>query len=269
MGIENSLKYNKAINKSLIKAASPLLDFGISTFAHFQFFKDGSTYRISTDLGWSDVYFNNNFHTHPNGYHKDIRQSCQTHDLHYCLWTRDPSNEIYAALKDNNIWNGITICERTDDALVGWSFGSTVQNEGVIDFYVSNLNLLKHFILYFKSTSPELVSTKDSNKLYKISNGIDLAAEANEIRCIIYDFFSKTNITRYNVDSDKGLYFSKREFECLYHLSMGKCTKQVGHTLNISKRTVESHMINMKLRFGVNSKFDLIAIFMDKVFKWV
>jgi DNA-binding CsgD family transcriptional regulator len=51
---------------------------------------------------------------------------------------------------------------------------------------------------------------------------------------------------------------SKRETECLFHLLEGKSNKQVAKLLNISVRTVEDYLNNVKNKLGCFSKEELI-----------
>ncbi len=57
-------------------------------------------------------------------------------------------------------------------------------------------------------------------------------------------------------------YLSKRESECLRLTVRGKSAKQIAIELEISRRTVEEYLNNIKLKLGVFSKSELI----DKVF---
>jgi DNA-binding CsgD family transcriptional regulator len=48
-----------------------------------------------------------------------------------------------------------------------------------------------------------------------------------------------------------------RENECLYYLLAGKSAKQTAAILNISQRTVEFHLDNIKLKAGCRTKIEL------------
>ena len=50
------------------------------------------------------------------------------------------------------------------------------------------------------------------------------------------------------------VYFTKREAETLFHLLKGKTIPEVGKSLNLSARTIEFYVKNMKLKVGVKSK---------------
>ena len=62
------------------------------------------------------------------------------------------------------------------------------------------------------------------------------------------------------------IYFSKREAECMVYLLKGKSIKAVAKRLNLSPRTVEYYIENMKKKLDCKTKFDLIDLVMDSEF---
>lgn len=56
-------------------------------------------------------------------------------------------------------------------------------------------------------------------------------------------------------------YLTKRELEVLSHLTRGKTAKEIGHRLNISFRTVQHHIENIKSKTNSLSKSELIDKF--------
>ena len=57
--------------------------------------------------------------------------------------------------------------------------------------------------------------------------------------------------------------FSNRETEVLQQLVRGKSAKQIADCLYISKRTVEHHIENMKIKAQCSSKYELIELYGD------
>jgi len=55
-------------------------------------------------------------------------------------------------------------------------------------------------------------------------------------------------------------YISTREYQCLKHLVRGKTMRQIGQILNLSTRTIESYIENVKLKLNVSSKSQLIDV---------
>lgn len=52
--------------------------------------------------------------------------------------------------------------------------------------------------------------------------------------------------------------FSKREMECIFYLLRGKTTKQTSEILNLSKRTVDYYIENIKNKAGCRTKSELL-----------
>ncbi len=61
------------------------------------------------------------------------------------------------------------------------------------------------------------------------------------------------------------VFFSKREEEVLTYLVRGKTAKEIGLLLYISKRTVERHLENIKLKANCKTKSELIDKFIDQL----
>jgi DNA-binding CsgD family transcriptional regulator len=72
----------------------------------------------------------------------------------------------------------------------------------------------------------------------------------NKRKLKIYDLGSKYG----------GLYFTKREAECMMWLLKGKTINGVAAALNLSPRTVEYYIKNMKIKIGCRTKFELIDL---------
>ncbi len=57
----------------------------------------------------------------------------------------------------------------------------------------------------------------------------------------------------------KPIELTAREQECLTYLIAGKSAKQTGAILNISQRTVEFHLDNVKVKVGCRTKLELLG----------
>lgn len=56
---------------------------------------------------------------------------------------------------------------------------------------------------------------------------------------------------------------TSREIECLRHLSQGLSARETAERLHISRRTVEKHLDNVKLKFNCHKKVELMRILID------
>lgn len=66
-------------------------------------------------------------------------------------------------------------------------------------------------------------------------------------------------LARYELGAKyNGIYFTRREAECMVELLKGKTLSSVATILGISKRTIEFYLKNMKIKVGCRTKFELI-----------
>lgn len=57
-----------------------------------------------------------------------------------------------------------------------------------------------------------------------------------------------------------GIYLTPRERDCLCALASGRTVKTVARELNLSHRTVEFYLKNLKAKFGCANKGELLAL---------
>jgi DNA-binding CsgD family transcriptional regulator len=57
-----------------------------------------------------------------------------------------------------------------------------------------------------------------------------------------------------------GIYLTPRECDCLHALASGRTVKTVARELELSHRTVEFYLKNLKTKFGCASKCELLAL---------
>ncbi len=75
----------------------------------------------------------------------------------------------------------------------------------------------------------------------------------------------KTNKIRMNFKS-KEVILTKREYECLLHLSRGKTMKETAQKLQISSRTIESYLASARKKTGFIPRSKLIDTFLENLF---
>jgi DNA-binding CsgD family transcriptional regulator len=102
------------------------------------------------------------------------------------------------------------------------------------------------------------------NDKQKIAGIISHAIEINnpEIFKLIHllDKFSTVKLDKsYFFDKQhSSIELTEREGQCLFYLIKGKTSKMTANILGISYRTVELYIVNLKIKFNVNNKSELI-----------
>src|SRR3990167_10679267 len=66
------------------------------------------------------------------------------------LWTKNTEDPLLGALHHYNIWNGCNIYIASPNYIEVFSFAGSVENEGMQNFYINNLAMLKTFMVCFK-----------------------------------------------------------------------------------------------------------------------
>jgi DNA-binding CsgD family transcriptional regulator len=142
-------------------------------------------------------------------------------------------------------------------------FGNNQPLEKMLNFYINNTKLLEKFISYFNEAAYPLIQLGEKNKI-KIDNFIDLneeivSAKPEDIK--FNELLEAIKLKRYHLTTPKGIVkITRRELECLKLTAQRFSAKESAKMLNLSPRTVEDYLENLKTKFGYTSKFDLIDL---------
>jgi DNA-binding CsgD family transcriptional regulator len=88
--------------------------------------------------------------------------------------------------------------------------------------------------------------------IYGMDPLVESIAQLAELGLLNQNFDLSTRLSR------KSNSLSPRESQVIYHLIRGKTAKGIATQLALSTRTVETHLINIKNKFNVRSKMELI-----------
>lgn len=98
--------------------------------------------------------------------------------------------------------------------------------------------------------------------LFKVKNFLKL----NTVDCE-FAAFNQNKPFQYTIaDCVNQFKITRREFNCLFYLMRGKTAKEIALLLHISKRTVEAHINNIKLKMTCRTKSELISKAFDEGF---
>ena len=86
--------------------------------------------------------------------------------------------------------------------------------------------------------------------------------ESNLSRDCLDKFIEQTPLQQYPLRGKTGqIYLSKRESECLLQLSLGKTAKETARALDLSPRTVEFYLNNIKEKTDCRTRTELVRAF--------
>ncbi|GEM_PF-621338 len=230
----------------------------ISHFCYIRSFLDGTHLLLSNDSQWIETFYLNfyddgAFHNIPANYQSG-----------FVLWSTVHNQVTFNACRENfNIAHGITIIENKKDYCEFYCFGTTKDNPGIANFYLSNLDLLSRFNAFFKEQANLLIEKAYADRVilphcHSVSEETVSLEDPNAIN-LRRAFLNAISCRRYYLDGIySDVYVTARELDCLNLITLGKSTKQISSVLDLSSRTVETHLNAIKKKLNVATKAGLI-----------
>lgn len=166
--------------------------------------------------------------------------------LHYLPLFRAGSARAEAG-KRFNVDQILEWIDHKEDGTVDmFGFATLCGQAEKVNFYFNNLELLKRFTYEFKDQASGMlkqvfaqpISIPGHNKLIS-----DLSPETNI--CLPVNFEQQVKLSR-------------REYQILRAICMGHTAKKIAQLLDLSHRTVESYIANIKNKLGIQSKVELV-----------
>lgn len=245
--------------------SKPLYDFfGISNFCYHKLYPEGKEICLSNNLEWAKFVHQNNL---------TVRADLDTlemRDYKFFLWPFE--NKIQKLRDIREIWDcsyGISFITNQNEV-----FGFAIQSDKdirIINRYINNIEELERFIQYFAEKAQKLIKQASKDIILQYHKQTDVHAD-DKINFSPKNFKEKTKITSYQIctEATHELQLTNREIDCLKFLIRGYTTEEAAINLGLSKRTVESHLENIKNKTGTNNKNDLIKlIFSRKIDKYL
>ena len=231
----------------------------ITDFAYTRVNKNAGQLTVSTHTGWLEDYFMTNDHLY-----KIYLETPEFLKDGRILWACVPGNTTVKNAREKfKIDNGITLMRHNENYSEAFSFGSTIENTSVNNWYVNNLDILEQFILYFKDRSYSLVQSIEPTK----ATAHELIKSVSELNMnlkiptkeILFSKLEPKHVI-YNINH-KEIILTRSEYNCIQYLLQGYTAKSIGQKLSLSSRTIESYILNVKKKVDCHYKSDLVQLF--------
>jgi DNA-binding CsgD family transcriptional regulator len=247
----------------------PLDLLNISYFAHVNIDSNKQFSALSSNPQFGEHYLKNHY------YNSDIHMA-EKNLGKYVIWDSvnlgGKSQKMHTEASDFGIKHTFTIIQKNINGSSDfYHFASNISNHSINQMYLSRLDLLKVFILQFKekiNKEKHLLSAY-SLKIVPYENLAHYSLEENEVKAeLITQFHEKKNQI---VDNPFLFNFqfnnlSPREQTCLYYYIHGKSPREISSILFLSKRTIEQHMENIKIKLNVLTKSELIEKVLTQIY---
>ena len=169
-----------------------------------------------------------------------FEKNTELSQYNYILWTGlDRNDPILIDSKEMlDVEYGITLIKREEEGFGFYNLGTKSSDSSIINRYVNNLDEYENFIQYFQDKTKNLFRSAKNLKFH-----INSGSTADGSKKTGHQFGR--------------LYLTDREYECVNYLIRGKTAEEIAIILNISKRTVETHVQHIKRKMNCYNQFRL------------
>ncbi|MBS0350889.1 MAG: helix-turn-helix transcriptional regulator [Proteobacteria bacterium] len=128
-----------------------------------------------------------------------------------------------------------------------------------MDFYFNHVDILETFIMYFKEKAQTLIKQALAQQIV-IPKDMTGIISVDHIGLNKKNILSNIKPKKYILDivNHSKKYLTPKEYEVLRFYYRGYSMKEIAGFLNVSARTVEDHINNIKRKLGIIRKFELI-----------
>lgn len=254
------------LSAKFAELCKPLELFHINHVTYLKKFKDGTRIGLSNKPQWIEDYYNLKL------YQSSLFEaSPMQYQAEFGIWLGEYDIEVYQHGKNYyGTYHSITVTEPVKDGCEFFLFSVSRKHAQVIQYLGNNMDILYRFILYVKDRGASLFkSAANSRLILQNDRNFDLVDESlqpNKNYFQLMDnlkqqFYKGTSIHKYIFEQSNhaGIHLTQRELLCLSYLLQNKTAEETAKLMNISRRTVESYLDNIKIKLAIDTKADLVA----------
>lgn len=251
------------LSTEFAELCKPLEMFHITHFTYQKQFNDGTRISLSNKPQWIEDYYNLKL------YESSLfEEKPSTYKAAFNIWMDDYDIPVYHHGRSYyNTSHCISITEPHHDGCEHYLFSTTPDKPEAIHYLANNMDILYHFVLYLKDRGIEVFKKAQNNRIVVQKSFIDTPTNPiakQDFYQIMQQhkkqFFDKTPIRRYVFESGntQGIKLTQREISCVICLLQNKTAQETAELMNLSRRTVESYLDNIKVKLDCDTKADLL-----------
>lgn len=240
----------------------PIFNTSPITFCSFgRIFNDGTFTCFMSNPAWVDVYKKKHYVPTLSLW---VEDKIKIANIGHAIWSLsdfyNTNTDTKNLLTDSNLFNynnGISIVDRHPDYYEVATFASS-QVEGIERFFIEKMDILRNSILHIKENifNDRQLSNEIANQ-YKLPQSI--------ISDGVNDFLDPPalKLNKYYIGHPlkDNAYLTQREVDCLVPFLAGVPMKVISLRLNISIRTVETHLDKIKSKCVMPELSNLRLVF--------
>lgn len=243
----------------------PLKKHGVAYLTYFRTYPDNSQICISNSARWLDDYYQLGL------YETSLYQDyCREYQTGYQLWPPGSDLPVFEVARQGIKSDyGVTLIKQHREYCEFYFLSGTTNAPEVLNFYINHLDVLERFTLFFQDKAQALLKQAESQRVI-LPEHQHLVVEPNTQRMAqtpVDQTRDELKIRHFRVPTGpfKDVKLTGREFECMLLMRQGKTKQEIADTMAISKRTVETHVDHLKVKFGCYRKADVVTLLDDVV----
>jgi DNA-binding CsgD family transcriptional regulator len=241
----------------MVQITKPLTDIGLSYFTFDRTYQDGSHLRLTNAGKWIESYYRTELYKAA-VFEKDPRLFSNG----FVFWSWLNREPIYSAAAEHDIDHGLTIIEKHEQYADFFHFGTTRDKYIPPEEVINKIEYLYRFVAFFKQKM-RCVIVEAENTRIALPGPAETKIQLDDLRQQggigqLSELFKKTEVTRlYLGEEFDNAYLTKREIAVLGLLKDGKKPVEIAAELELSSRTLETHIKNIKEKFKCSTLFEL------------
>lgn len=240
-------------SNDIAELCRPLLKLNISYFAHVHIDNENNFSALNNNPAFGEHYLSNQY------YNSDIHMAKKNQFGNYVIWDAfertGKSLKMHSEAAELGVRHTFTIKEKDNTGSHFYHFATHVNSTTINQTYITQLDLLKIFIEYFKTS---IKQTKSLLKSYDTKIALNNSGSGYTVNGQI---IAPISVAEFTKEFNPAYYtggLSNRQLECLYFLTQGMTQKQIAHALNLSPKTVEHYLSAIKEKTNCHSRSALI-----------
>ncbi len=227
------------------------------TFFHFiRIYDDGTLISLSNEEYASKYCCEHKYYLDPrcDKIHP-ITQSC----IH--PWASFVDQEIILWLREKlGLGIGVTFVEKFKTYKECFCFGEGFNTYNIYNICMNKKEILKDFAIFFKAENRGIIKKCESKRLYCLEGKETTNLNDTYNFDLFFDRLRKEKLNKNNhsIVINESMHITKRELEVIVWIMKGKTSEETGIILKINKRTVESHILSLKIKFNCYKTSELI-----------
>ncbi len=248
--------------------------FGITAFFYARMFDNGRYIFVSNNtsllevVGVGDNIFNTEY------FRQQPDLLCK-HEPLVDVWPEDVNDSAMEFLRARGLYNGFSILREFEGSVEVGTFSNNDKQSGIKEFYRKHTRVLDDFLTHFRTVGGDLTNPEGpanlgvSPHLMKAYPEIDKIFKTTtpwERKIIEFNKSLNSRVRKEIHETGRRYSLTVRELECLSYLTAGKTAKEIARIINAAPRTVETHINNIRLKTGCQTKRELTDWF-EQTFK--